>query len=215
MSYRRGLADFKRQKASKIPKLRILVVTEGAKTERLYVSLFVKRLRAANVEVRIFGEQVGTDPLSVVQFAVSRFKADTGYDICFCLIDRDTHDEMRFNRALELAKRTAKQHPRRHFDVVVSYPCIEFWFLLHFCYSRSPFERVGNRSPGDMVCEALSAHLPGYDKVSVDQLLPLIERTDFAILNSRRAEQDALETNNLNPSTRMHEFVEKLLEQSN
>lgn len=140
---RYSLRELKRQMATRRPRLRILIVSEGAKTEGLYISMFVQVARAANVEMRVFGRECGTDPLTVVQFAESEFRRDSGYDLCYCIIDRDRHDPSRFADAIQLGRTINARSRARSFDVIVSYPCIEFWFLLHFVYSRAPFVESG------------------------------------------------------------------------
>jgi len=39
--------------------------------------------------------------------------------------------------------------------VIASYPCFEYWLLLHFGYSRKPYARAGARSPADCLIEDL------------------------------------------------------------
>lgn len=121
--------NLRRRGSVRKPRLRILVVSEGAKTEGLYVSLFVHGLRAANVQIDILGRECGSDPLTVVEFARERFRQDRGYDLCYCVIDRDDHNATRYQNAVALAAKINSESNQREFREIVSDPCIEYWFL--------------------------------------------------------------------------------------
>lgn len=211
---RTSLRDLKRRRPAKRPRLRILVVSEGSKTEGLYLSLFVRDLRAANVGIEILGRECGSDPLTVVEFAKARFKSDPGYDVCYCLVDRDNHPVARFNASLALAAALNAKYNNRNFHVIVSDPCIEFWFLLHFSYTRSPFVSEGNKSRADRALDELKKHLPDYGKSARDPLIKIIPLTSQAIANSINAAADAEATGDPNPSTSMHIMVERVLRES-
>ncbi|MDT4878010.1 RloB-like protein [compost metagenome] len=47
----------------------------------------------------------------------------------------------------------AQPHPK--IKVIASYPCFEFWLLLHFGFNRKPFRAVGKHSPGELVSKSL------------------------------------------------------------
>lgn len=86
---------------------RILVVTEGTKTEPQYVERLNTYLRskASTTIVRSVG--VGEDPLRVVKKCVELrdavADAEKAYDICVCLVDVDSHSTL--DAAASLAKR--------------------------------------------------------------------------------------------------------------
>lgn len=207
---KRSTASLRRRPPMKKPRLRILVVTEGEKTETLYISLLVKELRATNVVVDICGEECGSDPQTVVQYARKRFIEDKAYDICFCVMDRDNHPLVRFNNALELAAKSNSSG--RSFSAIVSDPCIEYWFLLHFKYCRAPFTNKGPKSRAACALDSLIAELPIYAKNSVAAFEALLERTEEAISNAKRGLLDVAVTSEPNPSTNLHTMVEKFRE---
>jgi hypothetical protein len=207
---KRSTASLRRRSPMKKPRLRILVVTEGEKTETLYISLLVKELRATNVVVDICGEECGSDPQTVVEYARKRFIEDKTYDICFCVMDRDNHPLVRFNTALELA--TKSNSLRRSFSAIVSDPCIEYWFLLHFKYCRAPFTNKGQKSRAACALDSLTTELPIYAKNSLAAFEALLERTDEAISNAKRGLLDVDVTSEPNPSTNLHTMVEKFRE---
>lgn len=207
----RGLA---RRKAFRRPNKSILIVCEGAETEPNYFGYFKRRLRLANVDVDICGRECGTDPLSVVNYAAERFKY-RGIDECFCVIDRDKHDQSNFLDAVQKAAALGKKSsPKRVFEIYVSDPCVEYWFLLHFLYDRSPYVASGGRSRGENSVAELKKHWPQYDKSDIDIGHFLYDRLPDAIKNAERALDDVAKTKEANPSTALHKLVQRLMSAS-
>lgn len=203
--------QLKRRRPFRRPRERILIVCEGEKTERLYFSLYLDLLRAVNVDLILCGKECGSDPSSVVKFAIDKFNGDGQIDHCYCVIDRDTHDGENFRSAIEDAQAIGKKLPKtRSFQTAVSYPCFEYWLLCHFVYTRAPFAPKGKKSPGDCAVDAVKNHLPGYTKSSREELAKLLPQTEAAIVNSKRALAEAKATSELNPSSEVHELVIKI-----
>jgi len=147
---------------------RILIVTEGSKTEPNYFSEIraAYRLHTANVEVQ--PSERGTAPIQVVQYAQALFEQGDRYkniqprafEQVYAVFDRDDHDSY-FN-ALRLAelldgrlKNDAKQFIG--FRAIASVPSFELWLLLHYEDIKAPLHR-------DEVMGRLKQHIPGYEK---------------------------------------------------
>ncbi len=147
---------------------RILIVSEGSKTEPLYFKEIrnAYRLHTANVEVQPSGW--GTDPKQVVEYACQLFKSgDThrsirpkAFEQVYAVFDRDDHDS--YFEALDLANsingtllNDAKQKVK--FRAIASIPCFELWLLLHFEDSNRSIHR-------DEVIRLLKRYVPGYRK---------------------------------------------------
>lgn len=147
---------------------RILIVSEGSKTEPHYFSEIraAYRLHTANVEVR--PSELGTAPIQVVQYARALFEngdrhrniQPRAFEQVYALFDRDDHDS--YCNALRLAesldgklKNDAKQFIR--FRAIASVPSFELWLLLHYEDIRAPLHR-------DEVMQRLKLHIPGYEK---------------------------------------------------
>jgi hypothetical protein len=160
------------------------------------------------------GRECGSDPLTVVEFAAQEFAEDDGYDVCYCLIDRDSHPIDRFNAAINKSNVINDKLARRQFVTLASYPCIELWFILHFKYIRAPFVASGNKSAGDMAVGELKKLLPGYSKNNRDAIAELIPLTDQAIENAQRAQIDVDKTGELNSSTSVYIMVKRLKEEA-
>lgn len=197
-SLNRGKPRFK-------PQPTILVICEDTKSGKVYLEDASLHFRVnVTVEISHCGK---TDPKGIVKEAISR---QGKFDRVFCVIDRDTHQN--FDEALTLAK------PSKKVDVIVSYPCFEFWLLLHFGYHRKPYMTAGKCSPADLVIKELSTHscLKHYDKGNVQGLFKLMLDNGFA--EARRVAPkvlaEAITSGEMNPSTRLHElfdFFEDLL----
>ena len=142
-----------------------------------------------------------TDPRGIVENAIRR---SAKYDQVICIIDRDTHDLSNFNDALQLEQADAKV------TAYVSYPCFEFWLLLHFGFNRKPFAAAGARSPGDRAVEALrgkdgmSKYAKGSIKGVFAQLLP---RLPDAMTHAERTLISAREEGDMDPSTPLHKLI--------
>jgi hypothetical protein len=166
--------------------------------------------------VEICGE--GLAPISLVQDAERRVRAegaseDAGYDAVFCVFDRDTHDsfEAAKSRIMTLVKDGI--FPKDVEADVYSIPSFEYWFLIHFDYHRAPFMSAGGKSAGARVIDELKK-IPGFEEyqktLSRGTIGKLLDLTDDASENARRAEKDSLDTGEVNPSTRVHRLVSYL-----
>lgn len=80
------------------PARRILVVTEGTRTEPQYVEGLNRYLRSAGATAVVKPVPVGKDPMKVVRKCIEiRDKAASAkkdYDVCVCLVDVDEHNAL-------------------------------------------------------------------------------------------------------------------------
>lgn len=209
MRRKRSLLQFKRRGATRTPRLRILLVCEGEKTERLYFSLFLADLRAANVRLEIAKRECGSDPLSIVRYAKSRMKEDPGIDECYCVIDRDSHEHFA-NAIQEADDFQASLGKTRLFVTTKSYPCFEYWFILHYEFTTSPYVAGGNRSAGDNALRRLKKHVRVYEKNNLEVISSFLSLTEVAIKNAERSLVHAKKAGDFNPSTEVHLLVQQL-----
>ncbi len=164
---------------------RILIVSEGSKTEPNYFRDIraAYRLHTANVEVR--PSELGTAPIQVVQYARELFEngdprkniQPRAFEQVCAVFDRDDHDSY-FN-ALRLAesldgklKNDAKQ--LISFKAVASVPSFELWLLLHYENIEAPLHR-------DEVMQRLRQHIPGYEKGACHAFDITREHLDIAV----------------------------------
>lgn len=147
---------------------RILIISEGSKTEPNYFREIrtAYRLHTANVEVR--PSELGTAPIQVVQYARDLFISGDShkniqpraFEKVFAVFDRDSHES--YHQALALAeslngklKNDAKQLIT--FQAIASVPSFELWLLLHFEDVLAPLHR-------DEVFRRLRQYIPNYEK---------------------------------------------------
>ena len=190
---------------------RILIVTEGSKTEPLYLEEIraVHQLHSANVEVQ--PGQLGTAPIQVVRYAQQLFKEGDlhkgirpkSFDQVYVVFDRDDHESY-FN-ALDLVKSLDgklrnEDNQTISFKAIASIPSFELWLLLHYEDIQAPIHR-------DEVISRLKQHIPGYEKGAGGTFATTHDRLDAA---TQRAQALAAKFNAYTapePFTAMHELV--------
>jgi len=196
----RDIASFRRRAPQREPRELVLIVCEGEKTEPVYFEALRKHKRLSNVEVEIHGEECGSHPLCVVDYAVEHIKKQNRterYDAVWCVFDRDEHPNI--HEAMDRAK-------AHKFQVAFSNPCFELWYLLHFTkHSTAYLHR-------DRVTSRLSKLIEGYDKW-LDVYHLLLSRQGAALLNAELLVQhhtpDGISVE-CNPCTMVHELVRYL-----
>lgn len=198
----RSARSFGRSEKTKKNPPRVLIICEDKKSGKRYIQDAAVYFRV-NVVVEV--AHVGkTDPKGIVGEAINRLRR---YDRVFCAIDRDTHEG--WVEALEMAQNIP------NVDVIGSFPCLEFWFILHFSKNRKPYSKEGKKSPGECCvsdlrkCANMAGYAKGGDESIFNSLLP---RLDEARINSQKVIEDAEREGEFNPSTRMHELIDFLEE---
>lgn len=198
---------------------RILIVCEGQKTEPYYFEAFKSDYRDQLKAIEI--RSAPTAPISNVEMAEKLYREDLSsvagdkslaYAAVYCVFDRDAHPSFAKANAKIAALKAGKSKLPIH--GAVSYPCFEFWLILHFQFSRSPFAKTGNKSIGDIAKKELTKY-PGfksYIEREPNAYALTKEKLREGIKHSKRALKAALDVGELNPSTRIHELVECLLE---
>jgi len=190
---------FERKKPSLKPQACVLVICEDTKSSLQYLNDAARHFRAyAEVDIVHCGKN---DPLNIVQEAMERQRK---FDHVYCAIDRDRHEN--FDEALALA-----QVNKKKISVIASYPCYEFWLLLHFQKTRKPYIGVGKNSSGDLLGKDLRklAGMENYEKGSSENLFDrLIDRLPTARQRAAQVMAEALNDGELNPSTQLHELIE-------
>jgi hypothetical protein len=202
--------SLQRKKASKAPYDRVLIVCEGAKTEPNYFKEIrnVYRLSTANID--ICGKECGSDPLSVVNYAIKKFREDLDYDRVYCVIDRDKHAT--FDAALDKLRQT-KLGKDIKFIATTSVPCFELWLLLHFEYTTRQFCAPGNASNCELIITELNkkGRIPDYSKGAQDIFSLTKDLLPKAIKHARQLQQHNQSTGTNNPATNVHELIEYLI----
>lgn len=197
----RTSVDLTRKAPKREPYDRVLIVCEGEKTEPVYFEDLRNHYGLSSANIAVTPAQ-GSDPLSVVKHAKKLQKDESKrgekFDRVYCVFDRDEHTN--FDAASNQLN-TSDIFPAR------SWPCFEFWLLLHFDYQRSPFHPAHGRTAAQLCQSLLKAHLPAYTKGMRGMFGALLPCLDEGIKNAERAQRDAKATGEQNPSTEVHELV--------
>lgn len=149
---------------------RILIVSEGSKTEPLYFDEIRIDLRLPIRNVRVSSGALGTEPIQVVQYARDLFEngdlhkgvEPRAFDQVFAVFDRDDHhtyyDALRSAETLD-GKLKNDEKRRVSFKAIASVPSFELWLLLHYEDIQAPLHR-------DEVMQLLRSphNFAGYEK---------------------------------------------------
>lgn len=181
--------QLERKQARRASYDRILIVSEGSKTEPLYFSEIRAAYRLHTANVVVWPSAHGTAPIQVVQYAKELFeKGDRrksiqprAFEQVYAVFDRDEHRT--YFDALKLAEsldRKLRNDVRQvvTFRAIPSVPSFELWLLLHFEDIHAPLHR-------DEVMRRLKRYIPGYDKGNGGVFAITRERLDVA---TQRAE---------------------------
>ncbi len=191
---------FERKKPKFKPQPTVLVLCEDKKSSLQYLTDAAHHFRShAKVEIAHPNKH---DPLSIVGEAINR---QNHFDEIYCVIDRDQHET--FDAAL------ARSKDQNKIKVIPSYPCYEYWLLLHFKLSRKPHVSVGNKSSCDLQTDDLRLEndMGNYAKGKSNGLFTnLLERLPTARKHAKATLTAAINAEELNPSTKIHELIEQL-----
>ena len=197
---------------------KLLIVCEGTKTEPHYF----EALRAAyrdqlkGVEIR---PSKGSAPISIVEHAEKLYTENLmkvghrslAFEAVYCVFDQDNAST--FDKAMVKIGTLKAGKAKMPIHAIASYPCFEFWLILHFEFTRSPFAKTSENSVGDMVKKKLR-EFPGfkdYEEREPNAYALTKDRLRDCIKHSKWAAREARADNEPNPSTHMHELVECLL----
>jgi hypothetical protein len=183
-------------------KKRILIISEGKKTEPNYFNAVKAKFRLSSVEVPDTKKNTGKELLQIAIDYQKKAKKDRNpYDEIWIILDRDgyTKHPLVFDRA--------KNYPE--LKIGFSSPCFEYWLLLHFEYTSAPFNDCDN------TIKKLKNHLPDYDK-GEDYSRLLLGKIEMAITNSKQIKKHQVNTSNqkiyeYNPYTDLYELMEMLI----
>ena len=203
LARRRSKGRLWRPGPSRQPYDRVLIVCEGAKTERLYLKELLDHYRLSIANIEVLG--TGIDPKSLVAKAKRRaydeLKKGEKFNRIYCVFDRNSHAN--FYQASQNAVQGRMRLAR-------SWPCFEYWLLLHFRYTRSPYLPSGGRSASENCVVDLKRCLPGYSKGGGGVFSQLLPRLNGAKSNANKAMQNVVAVGGNNPSTEFHELIEYL-----
>jgi hypothetical protein len=205
VAYRNRKRSVARREPSREPGRRILLVCEGAVTERQYFEAFQRWCKNPRVDIDFEGP-AGV-PLTLVSRAkdlrdeanhkAARASDDfLRYDEVWCVFDVDEHPYVPEARA---------QATAAGLRLAMSNPCIELWLLLHFTDNPGMQDRKEIQA-------RLRAHMPGVRDKHVD-FEKLAAGCDDAYRRAERLARDARDRGDNvtgNPSTEVYLLTESI-----
>ncbi len=190
----------------------ILIVCEGAETEPNYFKSLRDFLKLSIIQVQIQGR--ASAPITVINEALKQVEKREQeiernpnlkrFEAVWCVFDvENPHHNSTFDQAVQIAK-------QNKFQLAVSNPAFEFWYILHFEYTTRPFV------DGDELKRYLKQnHISGYDPAKsvfdelMDTIRVAIQNSKSILKNHPQGEQPFP-----NPSTQVHLLVEEMVEMS-
>lgn len=203
---KRKTQRLERNKPSKSPYDKILIVCEGGKTEPQYFTELKDHYEISTANIRISGD-CDPDPMSVVRHGQALYREESRkpepFDKVFCVFDRDNYGE-KFYEAIRFIE---SLKPKDVFKAVTSIPCFEVWFILHFGYYSTAFETVGKKTCGMRTVEKLEEFWPDYKKGAQGTFEHLLNDIETAKAMSLKLAKESARQNSTNPLTDVHELV--------
>ena len=198
-----------RSPANRNPYFRVLIICEGTKTEPNYFNAIIAKLKLTSAD--IIEPTRGPTPNAIAKRAIRKIKeakdAGNPYDKIFCVFDKDRHEDFE----------TASAEMVKHGCTLVrSWPCFEYWLLLHFEYSRTDFGETAKETKSDRCIKALEKrikkepHIPNYTK-NYKHFDRFMDRLEDAIKNSKKSLKDKKSMPANPTATEVHKVVECLM----
>lgn len=210
---RRNLNNGRPSETKKILE-KVLIVSEGIKTEPIYFEKLVDFFKLVTTDIKVTGSKYSC-PKKVVDYAIKLYEETKGtskeYDLVFCVIDKDTHAN--YLNAINFVK---NHKYSAILNIINSVPCFELWLLLHYeCTTKIFTKTVRSSICTSLIENDLKKYLPKYKKnISdlKDEDLKYIFNYGTIKIAKTRAKQISKSCLEDNPSTKIHELVDKLEE---
>lgn len=198
----------RRKSGGKKENTRILIISEGTKTEVHYFRNLVEFEGIVGVVIKPATN--GTAPSSVFSSACDMYQKEINkgetFDNVYCVFDRDEH--ACFDKTIDAIER---KNPKGVFKAIKSYPCFEYWILLHFKDTDAPFDKCNRYSASSKAERAVLAEFPGYRKNGTTLYQELLGRLQCAVERSKRRLANVMKDGEKNPSSEVHNLVLELL----
>jgi hypothetical protein len=192
---------FKRKPKVRRLKKTYLIVCEGA-CEELYFKGLKRCEQLKNINVEVINPSIST-PYEIFHYAGEELMKRE-YDAVFCVIGGDV---------LGNKEDTGKKARRKGVTAIVSRPCFELWFLLHYKYTGREFHNCG-----ELISKELLKFIPDYEKskryhAKKSFYIILKASLETAMLNAGRLENENMKNNKpTGTSTDIYKLVKQILQ---
>jgi hypothetical protein len=211
------MAQFERAKPSLKQQPEVLVICEDKESGKRYLEDASRHFR---IKILVDVVHIKSTPIKIVKHAQNENKKKRKYDRIFCVIDRDTHET--FDEAVALAKTLP------NVTIIASYPCYEFWLLLHFISPNDlkEYKPIGKLSIADVLIKDLCKYegMENYEKGNDRNLFEYLFKRPIesstgkmkkegevfqeARKKSLKILENAKARGKMNPSTQLHELLD-------
>ncbi len=201
--------DFSRKPATRKLLPKILILTEGSKTEPLYFKEFCNYygLYLVSVDknengITIDGS-IGASPKTLYEHAKKIAKSKNNpYTEIYCVFDKDQHES--FSDVVKIIKSLNETLYKKGITVksITSVICFEIWFLLHFGYSSK-----GYATANELIQELKTKpHFKNYQKSQIKTFSLLKDKINTAKTNAKKLNAERLD----DASTKVVDLIERL-----
>ena len=181
----------------------MLIVCEGT-TEEIYFKSLRSQLNLKTTQIIIANNKKDSAPINLVKKAEELQHQDDGFEIIFCVFDKDQHQSFESARA-KIKKLSSKKKMSIPIYEAVSVPCFEFWILLH--YKKTDMAFQSSREIIELLTK--NQYIQHYRKCDLVLMKELMEKVDIALQNAIWLENlDYIQ--NENPMTSVHKLVQKM-----
>lgn len=154
-----------------------LIVCEGT-SEEMYFKGLKRHEKLKNINIKVLNPSRST-PNEIFSYARKELKVRE-YDAVFCVIDGDVIK----------GGDAGKSFAGKGIAAVISGPCFELWFLLHFKYTNREFHNCG-----ELISTELLKYIPDYEKSKDYQSKKsfyafLRESMETAVSNARKLDAE-------------------------
>jgi hypothetical protein len=122
----------------------VLIVCEGGKTEPKYLQELRDAFRLSAANIRIAGDECGSSPRSVVDYALKTYREEKKYNRVFCVFDKDrtppTIRHWNESRRQEWARGILLRLSHRYLVLRSGSFCISSIPLIPFCTQVDAFQ---------------------------------------------------------------------------
>jgi hypothetical protein len=195
-----------RKRGNRPPYDRVLIVSEGTKTEPQYFEDIRIQNSIPSAHITVLPSGMGTEPRQVVDFAEATFQETKAYERVYAVFDRDDHSTYRdaLVRAGALDGKLRNDERRSVvFHAVPSVPCFELWLLLHYQDVHAFRHRTDT-------IDHLKRHIADYEKGAKGIYEITKPRLEIAVQRARHLRTRFQADTGADPFTRVDELVELL-----
>jgi len=205
----------------------ILIVCEGQKTEIDYFEKLKTILIDNMIGIKVIPVTSSSGPqaLKIIESADAENKLLTenlgiSADLTYCVFDEDDAKNIS-PKAYQNIKDAIKQATDKNYHIILTNPCLEYWFLLHYVEHNNAIEKQDDKSKGKVAVKVLQQHIPDYEKNGIENIAEIFNtlKIQTAITHAESTLKNHANTTDShlnkqkeyiidnNPSTNMQELI--------